>query len=58
MKDWRNKYQVLFITVLSFWVLIFPTFGLSCSLGYLPQSSPANLIPEDLLTHVPDGWEE
>ena len=56
MKDWRNKYQVLFITLISFWALIFPTCCLFYSLdGMDVFRSPhwENPVQEDLLTDAP-----
>ena len=55
MKDWRNKYQVLFITLISFWVLIFPTYCLFYSLDEVDVfRSPhwENPGQEDLLADV------
>ena len=55
MKDWRNKYQVLFITLISFWVLIFPTYCLFYSLDEVDVfRSPhwENPDQEDLLADV------
>jgi len=61
MKDWRNKYQVLFITLISFWALIFPTYCLFYSLDEVDMfCSPRWEKPdqEDLLADVQDVEEE
>jgi len=61
MKDWRNKYQVLFITLISFWALIFPTYCLFYSLDEVDMfCSPRweNRDQEDLLADVQDVEEE
>ncbi len=61
MKDWRNKYQVLFITLIFFWVLIFPAFCLYYSLDEVdifrsPQEE--NPEQEDLSTDGQDLQRE
>ncbi len=61
MKDWRNKYQVLFITLLSFWVLISPTYCLLYSLDevdILRSPQWENPDQEDLLTDGQDLQKE
>lgn len=58
MKDRRNKYQVLFITLISFWALIFPTYCLFYSLDEVDVFRSLhweNPPQEDLLV---DGQEE
>jgi len=57
MKDWRNKYQVLFITLISFWALIFPTYCLFYSLDEVRvfcRPYWENPLQEELLADVPD----
>ena len=60
MKDWRNKYQVLFITLISFWVLIFPTYCLFYSLDEVRvfcRSHWENPLQEELLADVQDAQD-
>ncbi len=56
MRVWRKKYQVLFITLISFWVLLFPTYCIFHSLDKMDVfRSPhwESPVQEDLLTDVP-----
>ena len=55
MKDWRRKYQIYFITLISFWVLISPTYRLFYSLDNLDVFRSLHLenpIQADLLADV------
>ena len=55
MKDWRNKYQVLFTTLISFWGLTLPTHCIVYSLDRVDVfRSPywENPVQENLLNNV------
>ena len=57
MKDWRNKYQIPFITLISFWGLFFPTYCLFYSLDEVRvfcRSHWENPLQEELLADVQD----
>jgi hypothetical protein len=59
VKGWRQKYQDLFIVLISFGILIFPTYGLFYSLEKMDVfRSPhwENPIQEDLLAVVDKKW--
>ena len=59
MKDWRHKYQVLFVTLISLWVLIFPACCLFYSLDKMDVfRSPhwENPVQEDLLIDLQKKW--
>ena len=55
MMGWRNKYQILFITLISFGALIFPTYCLFYSLDkadFFRSPHLENPVQEDLLANV------
>ena len=55
MMGWRNKCQILFITLISFWALIFPTYCLFYSLDkadFFRSLHLENPVQEDLLANV------
>ena len=55
MKDRRKKYEILFMILISFWVIIFPTYCLLYSLDKMDVfRSPhwENPVQEDLLAAV------
>ena len=64
MKDWRRKYQVLFVTLISLWVLISPTYCLFYSLDKIDVFRRLHWedpVQEDLLADVQQelvgvGW--
>jgi hypothetical protein len=64
MKVWRDKYKILFIILISSWVLIFPTYCLFYSLDKIDVfRNPhwENPVQEDLLSDlqkkgIGSGW--
>jgi hypothetical protein len=59
MKDWRKKYQIILIILISFWGLAFPTYCLVYSLDKLDVfRSPhwENSLQEDLLADQANKW--
>jgi hypothetical protein len=59
VKGWRHKYHILFVVLISFWILIFPTYSSIYSLEEMDVfRSPhwENPEQEDLLADLDKKW--